>query len=93
MFYGWVIVGAVFVAQLFMVGFWTYGFPLLVDPVHKEFEASVTDVMLGSSIGGLAGAVVAPIVGPLVDRWSARGLSIIGAVLLARVPDVAVADD
>jgi MFS family permease len=82
MFYGWMIVACVFVVQLFTVGFFTYGFPLLVDPVQKEFDSSVTDVMLGISLGGLTGAVVAPLVGPLVDRWSARGLVVIGTLSL-----------
>jgi MFS family permease len=81
-FYGWLIVGAIFVVQLFMVGFFTYGFPLLVDPVQREFDSSVTDVMLGISIAGLVGAVVSPIVGPLVDRWSARSLIVIGTLSL-----------
>lgn len=82
MFYGWVIVAAVFTAQMFMVGFWTYGFPLLVDPVQKEFGASVADVQLGLSAGGILAAVMAPLLGPIVDRWSARGMASIGAVML-----------
>jgi MFS family permease len=81
-FYGWMIVACVFVVQLFMVGFYTYGFPLLVDPVQKEFGSSVTDVMLGISLGGLTGAAIAPLLGPLVDRWSARGLVVIGTLSL-----------
>lgn len=82
MYYGWVIVAGVFVVQLFMVGFFTYGFPLLVDPVQKEFESSVTDVMLGISLGGLTGAALSPLIGPLVDKWSARGLVVIGTLSL-----------
>ncbi|MDP6978732.1 MAG: MFS transporter [Myxococcota bacterium] len=82
MFYGWVIVAAVFAAQMFMIGFWTYGFPLLVDPVQKEFGASVADIQMGLSAGGILAAVLAPLLGPLVDRWSARGMASIGAVLL-----------
>ncbi len=82
MFYGWVIVAGVFVAQFFMVGFATYGFSLLIDPVQKEFGASVADIQIGVSAGALIGAVAAPILGPLVDRWSARGMAIIGAILL-----------
>ena len=83
LFYGWVIVVGIFVVQFFMVGFFTYGFPLLVDPVQKDFDSSVTDVMLGISIGGLTGAVMSPLVGPLVDKWSARGLIVIGTLSLA----------
>ncbi len=82
MFYGWVIVAAVFAAQGFMIGFWTYGFPLLVDPVQREFGATVAEVQMGLSAGGILGAVLAPLLGPIVDRWSARGMASIGAVLL-----------
>ena len=83
MFYGWVIVVGIFAVQLFMVGFFTYGFPLLVDPVQQEFDSSVTDVMLGISIGGVTGAIISPVVGPFVDKWSARGLIVIGTLSLA----------
>jgi MFS family permease len=82
LFYGWVIVAGVFLAQFFMTGFFTYGFPLLVDPVQREFDASVTQVQLGLSAGSLVGAVLAPVFGPLADRWSARGMILIGAVAL-----------
>lgn len=82
MFYGWWIVAAAFIVQFFMVGFFTYGFPLLVEPVQKEFDASVTQILLGVSLGAPIGAFASPFVGPLVDKWSARGLVIIGALSL-----------
>ena len=81
-FYGWVIVGVVFLAQMFMVGFWTYAYPALVDPVGKDFGASTTEVQLGISVGGLVGAFVGPFLGPYADKWSARGLMVIGTVML-----------
>ncbi len=83
MFYGWVIVVGVLVVQFFMVGFFIYGFPLLVDPVQKEFDSSVTEVVLGISIGAWTGAVISPLAGSLVDKWSARGLIVIGTLSLA----------
>lgn len=82
MFYGWVIVAGVLLAQLFMVGVWTYGFPRLVGPVQAEFGASLRDVQLGLTVGAIAGSAAAPLLGPVVDRWSARGLSIIGSLML-----------
>ena len=39
--YGWRIVGTVFVAQLFMVGFATYSYPLLVVPIEAEFDSGM----------------------------------------------------
>lgn len=82
LFYGWVIVGIVFLAQFFMIGIWTYGFPLLVVPVEEEFATTTTKVQLGVSVGGLVGAFVGPFLGPYADRWSARGLMIIGTLML-----------
>lgn len=80
-FYGWVIVAIVFFTQFFMVGFWTYGLPVLVDPVGREFGATTTEVQLGT-LGGLVGAFFGPVLGPVVDRWSARWLMAIGIGLL-----------
>ncbi len=79
---GWWIVASVFVAQLFMTGFFSYGFPLFVVPVQEEFDASVTDVMWSLTGAGLAGLVTSPLFGPLVDRWTARGLMLIGCASL-----------
>jgi MFS family permease len=81
-FYGWWIVGSVFVVQLFMVGFYSYGYPLIIVPVKEEFGASDKQIGLVMSLGTIVGLVAPPLVGPLVDRWSARGLMLIGASFL-----------
>jgi MFS family permease len=83
MFYGWWIVIGVFFAQLFVTGFFVYGFPLLVVPVQAAFGATREQVMWGMSGAGLVGLVIPPVAGYLVDKWSARGLMIIGVVTLA----------
>lgn len=82
MFYGWWIVGSVFVVQLFMVGFYSYGYPLIIVPVKEEFGASDKQIGLVMTLGTIVGLVAPPLVGPLVDRWSARGLMLIGASCL-----------
>ena len=82
MFYGWRVVISVFTAQFFMIGFFSYSFPILVSPVQQEFGVSVTEVQVGISIGAIVGAFLAPVFGPLADRWSARGMMAIGSVLL-----------
>ncbi len=83
MFYGWWIVASVFVAQFFMVGFFTYTFPLIVVPVKESFGATATEINLAMTVSTLGGMVLPPLVGPLVDRWSARKLMMIGAVMLS----------
>lgn len=82
MFYGWWIVGSVFIVQLFMVGFYTYGYPLIIVPVKEEFGASDKQVNLIMTVGTVVGLVAPPLIGPLVDRWSARGLMILGTLSL-----------
>ena len=82
MFYGWWIVLSVFMAQLFMVGFCSYGYPMLAVEVEAEFQSGMQALswaMIGPTILGLG---LPLIVGPLVDRWSARGLMLIGITAL-----------
>jgi MFS family permease len=81
MYHGWLIVTGVFVAQLFTLGFFTYAFGLLVVPVQAEFGASRSEVMASMTGAGIVGLFIAPIVGTLVDRWSVRGLMIIGSLV------------
>ncbi len=81
MFYGWWIVVGVFLSQMVVTGFYTYSFPLFVLPIEAEFAASRTEVMAGMSGAGLVGVVLPLIVGPLVDKWSVRGLMVIGACI------------
>lgn len=82
MFYGWWIVASVFTAQLFMVGFYTYGYPLIIVPVKEDFGASDKQVNLIMTFGTIVGLVAPPLIGPLVDRWSARGLMLLGTLFL-----------
>ncbi|MBJ22640.1 MAG: MFS transporter [bacterium] len=82
MFQGWWIVGTHFTAQLFVSGFFIYSLPLLFPAVIVDFSTDATTVNLLPSAASLLGLVVAPLTGPLVDRWSARGLMIIGTLCL-----------
>ena len=79
MYYGWLIVAGAFIAQFFVTGFFTYGFPLMVMPVEAEFNVSRTEVMYGITWSTGLGLLVSPLVGMLADKWSIRGLMVIGA--------------
>ena len=79
MYYGWLIVAGAFVAQFFITGFFSYGFPLMVIPVEAEFGASRTEVMYGITWSTGLGLLVSPLVGMLADKWSIRGLMVAGA--------------
>lgn len=82
MFHGWWIVGTVFMVQLFMVGFSSYGLPFLLVSVEKDFGCGMEELSHGMMGMTAFGLVLPLIVGPLVDRWSARGLLFIGAASL-----------
>ncbi len=78
MFHGWWIVATVFTAQLFMVGFMSYGYGLLIVEVEKEFACGMEKMNAGAMAMTALGFVLPLVVGPLVDRWSVRGLMAIG---------------
>ncbi|MDE0885441.1 MAG: MFS transporter [Myxococcota bacterium] len=82
MFYGWWIVASVFVAQMFVVGFVQYAFPFVLVAVKAEFSASTTEANLAMTASGAVGMVLSPLLGPLADRWSAKGMMVIGGFVL-----------
>ncbi len=81
MYYGWRIVGGTFIAQLFVVGFYSYAISLLTPHLQAEFDVSLEQVMYGMTIGTLAGLVLSPVAGALVDRLSVRLLMAVGSGL------------
>lgn len=83
MFYGWRVVGGAFVAQMFVIGFFTYAVSLLVAPVRDEFGASLEQVMYGLTAGTFIGLVLMPMAGVLVDRLPVRWLMTGGTLCYA----------
>ena len=81
MFYGWRVVGSAFIAQMFVVGFFTYAVSLLVAPVKAEFDVSLEQVMYSLTFGTFSGLVLMPLAGALVDRVAVRWLMATGALL------------
>ena len=95
MFYGWRVVAGVFIAQLFVVGFFTYSVSLLVAPVREEFGVSLEQVMYSLTAATLIGLFATPIGGIMMDRFSMRWLVAAGALVfglglaaLARVESI-----
>ncbi len=78
MFHGWWIVLSVFMVQLFMVGFMSYGYGLLIVEVEREFACGMEKMSAGAIAMTALGFVLPPVVGTLVDRWTVRGLLLIG---------------
>ncbi|MFK7894984.1 MAG: MFS transporter [Myxococcota bacterium] len=83
MFHGWWMVSTHFLGQLFIVGFFSYSYPLIVVPVEEEFGSGMEAISFGMIGCSVIGLVLPLFVGPLVDRWSARWLMLIGAVTTA----------
>ncbi|MFK7730129.1 MAG: MFS transporter [Pseudomonadales bacterium] len=83
MFFGWYVVGGTFIAQLFLIGFFTYSVSLLVDPVQTEFGVGLQEVMYSLSLGTLFALIAMPVGGILIDRYSTRWVMTVGAVFFA----------
>ena len=83
MFFGWYIVVGTLVAQLLLIGFFTYAVSLLIGPVQAEFGVSLEDVMYSLTMGTLVGMVAMPVGGILIDRFSARWVMTAGAIFYA----------
>ena len=83
MFYGWRVVSGVFIAQLFVTGFFTYAVSLLVAPVRDEFGVSLEQVMYSLTFATILGLVVTPVSGAMIDKFPVRALMIFGAVIFS----------
>lgn len=83
MFFGWRIVGGAAVAQLFVIGFYTYTFNLLVTPLREEFGASLEQVMYSMTLCTLVGLLLSPMAGAMIDRYPVRLLMTTGATIYA----------
>lgn len=83
MFFGWYVVGGTFVAQMLVVGFFTYSVSLIVPFVREEFAVSLSQVMYSLTFGTVLGMVVMPLVGVLLDRYPVRWLMAVGAAAMA----------
>ncbi|MEH6549641.1 MAG: MFS transporter [Pseudomonadales bacterium] len=83
MFYGWFIVASAFLTLMVSTGFYTYSFGLLVLPLEQEFGVSRADIMLGPTLAAMAGLLISPIVGQLVDKWSVRWILSIGSLIMS----------
>ena len=82
-FWGWWIVIGAIVGQFISIGVGNSIAGVFLRPMTEDLDWSATEYTLGASgalvVGGLAGFIV----GPLVDRYGARPLMLIGAVVYA----------
>jgi predicted MFS family arabinose efflux permease len=83
MFFGWYVVAGGFVAQLVVVGFFTYAVSLLTVPVRAEFGVSLEQVMYSLTAGTFCGMIVSPVAGAMLDRYPVRWLMSGGMLFFA----------
>ena len=79
-YYGWVIVAVFFVVEF--VTYSTTGsiITLFFPSMMEELGWSLTQMTGAITAAGIAGMFVAPIVGPLLDRYGARSILACGAI-------------
>lgn len=83
LYYGWWLVLAVFVGEMFAIGSTTYAFGLFVKPLEQEFGISRGDANKGLALFIVGMGLSAPLIGRLLDRRSARGVMLFGAAWMA----------
>ena len=81
-YYGWVIVGVMFVSNLVTFSPNT-SFGLFVTRFEADFGWSRSAIALAPTLGTVFGAAFAPLLGRVVDRFGVRPLMIYGGLLSA----------
>src|SRR3990172_2206793 len=77
-FYGWWIVRAAAIRNIYVGGTLNYGFTAMMNPLLDEFGWSRAALSAAFALTGVEGAVIGPLVGWGVDRWGARRLMLLG---------------
>ncbi len=78
-FRGWFVVAACSLSMLISGGIGWFTFPVFIPPLKLEF--GWTDMELGLAVGLWAGvgALCAPLIGRIVDRFGSRWIMLVGA--------------
>lgn len=79
-YYGWVIVGIVFMGELLASGLGSFIVPLFFKPMTDEMGWSLTLLTGVITAQTVANAATAPILGNLMDRLGAKPIMIFGSV-------------
>ena len=83
-YYGWAIVFTSFFISIAQVPMYGPVFSVFVKPIEDELGWSRTTITVAFTVGSLGGALLASVVGPIVDRYGARGvMSVTGLLVTA----------
>ena len=80
-FYGWWVVAATSIINLWAAGTFFYSFTAFFNPIVKEFGWSHTATSIAAALRSIEGGVASPIVGFASDRIGVRRLLIAGGIL------------
>lgn len=80
MYPGWRVLAGAFACSALAVGFTIYIFGMFIVPITEEFGVSRANANSGMIALQVGMAIVAPIVGRLMDRFSARKIMAVGGV-------------
>ncbi len=80
-FYGWWIVLAAALINMYGAGVWFYGFPIFYKALLDEFAWSAAAGAAIISLSRLEGGLEGPVIGWLVDRFGPRKLAVVGAII------------
>jgi MFS family permease len=80
-FYGWVIVAVVFIADFIAAGMGGITVGLFFKPMGEAFGWSLTMLTGAVTAQSIAGMIVSPVVGPALDRFGARPVMVVGALV------------
>jgi MFS family permease len=83
LYYGWCIVGVAMMAYMLVIGSTFSAFGLFVLPVSAEFKLTRAEMNTALILLNLGNAALAPLLGRLLDRISARRVFFACALLLA----------
>lgn len=73
-YYGWVILACVCAASFSRQGPAVATLSIFIAPMTMHFGWSMTEISLGAAIGGVMGALAAPMIGSFLDRNGARAI-------------------
>jgi len=80
-FYGWWIVLATNIICMIGYGTWLYSFGVFFKPMSAEFGWTRAMTAGAYSLRSIEGGIASPIVGWAVDKYGARGVIVVGAIV------------
>ena len=79
-YYGWIILAVVFLAEFASTGMGGITLALFFPSMGGEMGWSLTKLTGAVTAQGIAGLIVSPVIGPLLDRYGARPIMLAGAI-------------